>query len=361
MLVFVANYPDDINIRDGMMQRVAAIDSLVEDMPRVYLHISFLKNIRKKVEEYERYTVYNLNFFLHFLLMIKVLRGAKLIYSHSIINLLKIHLFYSPEKTILDIHGVVPEEHLFVGDRLKSIVYGFVEKKAILNCKLLIHVTQSMMEHYNRKYNTDVSARSLVLPIFDFNDGGCSCPTVSKPKVECFRVVYAGGLQQWQNIDLMTSLTRKILQSPVASNFSFHFCFPPSVISYFKSLYPDIIASDRVSVDSFSKDEMRVFLAKCNLGFVLRDDVLVNRVACPTKLVEYMQYGVVPIVLSKNIGDFLDFGYQFIEADSLISLRQVDSVKLADMAVNNLSVIDAFRSSIDYSLKQLTMLLTQGM
>jgi hypothetical protein len=39
-------------------------------------------------------------------------------------------------------------------------------------------------------------------------------------------------------------------------------------------------------------------------GFVLRDESLVNRVACPTKLVEYLYWGVLPVVITPRIGDF---------------------------------------------------------
>lgn len=359
MLVFVANYPDDINIRDGMMQRVAAIDNLVREMPRVYLHISFFRNKRKLVECDSQHTVYHLNFFLHILTVINILKKAELIYVHSIINLLKVHFFYSPNKTILDIHGVVPEEHLLVGKKFESILYNIVERKAILNCKLLIHVTKAMLKHYNRKYQVDISMRSIVLPIFDFTDDNFNGVQHLKFKGEHFRVVYAGGMQQWQNIELMVSLVRKNIQSNTASSFEFFFCFPPSAISSFKSLYPDIVSSKNVSVASFSKEEMREFLATCHLGFVLRDEILVNQVACPTKLIEYMQYGVVPIVLSKKIGDFLELGYQFIDSDELVSLHGNDSDTLANMALNNLSVLDGFRGSMNESLRNLTALLTR--
>ena len=37
-----------------------------------------------------------------------------------------------------------------------------------------------------------------------------------------------------------------------------------------------------------------------------REEILVNAVACPTKLVEYMYWGVVPVVITPNIGDFMN-------------------------------------------------------
>lgn len=44
-------------------------------------------------------------------------------------------------------------------------------------------------------------------------------------------------------------------------------------------------------------------LAACDVGFLLRDDTLVNRVASPTKFGEYLRAGV-PVVVSRSLADF---------------------------------------------------------
>lgn len=47
-------------------------------------------------------------------------------------------------------------------------------------------------------------------------------------------------------------------------------------------------------------------------GFLLREATLFNEVATPTKLVENITYGIVPAVLSPDIGDFLQYGYRYL-------------------------------------------------
>lgn len=51
------------------------------------------------------------------------------IYVHSVYNLLKVITLIDLKKTILDIHGVVPEELLADNKKLLSKVYNMVEKR----------------------------------------------------------------------------------------------------------------------------------------------------------------------------------------------------------------------------------------
>ena len=56
-------------------------------------------------------------------------------------------------------------------------------------------------------------------------------------------------------------------------------------------------------------------LASCeqsDFGIILRDDSIINRVACPTKLVEYLTYGVIPVMDKEHVGDFADSGMKFV-------------------------------------------------
>ena len=77
----------------------------------------------------------------------------------------------------------------------------------------------------------------------------------------------------------------------------------------------------------------------CHFGFALRDDITVNNVACPTKIIEYIQYGIVPVLKTEKIGDFVDMGMQYISyeefADSAPGFEQYSS-----MARGNFAVLD---------------------
>lgn len=354
MIVFLSSYPTDENVRDGMMQRVAAIDLLAKKQPRVYLDISFKKNLRRATRSEENCKIEYLNFFLHFFIILHYLKIAKKIYSHSVINLFKVHFFYKPSKTILDIHGVVPEELEFLNKHIMSTLLSYVEKKAILNCQKLIHVTDAMLQHYEIKYNCDLTTRSLVLPIFESESVNYN---YAKWNDDVLRVVYAGGMQAWQNIDMMVDSVANLNTMNPENKMHFNFFFPKSQVTIFNEKYPNLSLMHNVSVSSLPKDEILTFLTQCHFGFVLRDDILVNKVACPTKLIEYLECGVIPVIKSPYIGDFHQLGYKFMSFAELIT-KANDRDLLLNMSQKNDEVVKTFKDVAEKSKNKLSVLLS---
>ncbi|EEP1053357.1 glycosyltransferase family 4 protein, partial [Salmonella enterica] len=161
-----------------------------------------------------------------------------------------------------------------------------------------------------RKYNLNLASRSIVLPIFEKTTIN---PNHSKWESNTFETIYAGGMQAWQNIDLMIKVTK----GGDTRNIKFNFFFPQELISDFKLKLGDRLDSRTIMVDSLPKEDVIKVMTRCHLGFVLRDDIVVNRVACPTKLIEYLECGVVPIIKSPDIGDFNTLGYSFIRVEEL--------------------------------------------
>ncbi len=80
---------------------------------------------------------------------------------------------------------------------------------------------------------------------------------------------------------------------------------------------PQAIRS-QIIIDRKTHAELKEIYTECHYGFILREDSIVNQVACPTKLVEYLAMGVVPIVDSNNIGDFKTMGMRFITLEQLL-------------------------------------------
>jgi hypothetical protein len=106
----VSTYPSGDNLKEGMVQRVAHIDSLMASVPRNYLDISFRRFLRREVRSDGLATVYCLNFFVHFFLILRLLRAARTVYVHSAYNALRMMVFPTRARIIFDAHGVVPEE-----------------------------------------------------------------------------------------------------------------------------------------------------------------------------------------------------------------------------------------------------------
>lgn len=95
-----------------------------------------------------------------------------------------------------------------------------------------------------------------------------------------------------------------------------------------------------VSIKTVSSDQVAEYYKRAHLGFVLRDDVLVNRVACPTKLIEYLGSGVVPIIVSSKIGDFRELGYQYVTYNRFISGKKLSYKKYIKAVETNYAVFN---------------------
>jgi hypothetical protein len=103
------------------------------------------------------------------------------------------------------------------------------------------------------------------------------------------------------------------------------------------------IPLESITLKSVKPEELSYYYKKCHYGFILRDDMVVNAVACPTKLVEYLYYGIIPIVKSPRIGDFSSRGYEYIDytafssklsaVKSSINIEIVSSLILENQAV----------------------------
>ncbi|QQV03724.1 MULTISPECIES: glycosyl transferase family 1 [Chryseobacterium] len=334
MILFLSRYPEkEEDFRDGLFQRVVHIDSLFSDKKKVYLVASPYRYFKKKysIDKTENRIIVKYNLFVHFFLILSIYKESKIIYIHSIHNLLYqfIFLLFFSKKFILDLHGLVPEEFTLQRDFKREFIFNKVEKIVYEKFDVVIGVTNNMISHYKRKYPNSTS-EYIVYPILPNNLETMSEEEILKSNTsDKVHFVYSGNMQTWQNIDLMLDIIKNI-----SSNNKYFFQILTGEIDRMKNKFTDKqIKLDNVDIRGVSAEELSKYYKKAHYGFVLRDDISVNNVACPTKLVEYMNYGIVPIVLSNQIGDFdkLLFEYLPITQD----LKQIESRK----SVTNIKII----------------------
>ncbi|MNL07568.1 hypothetical protein D3C87_1282490 [compost metagenome] len=133
-------------------------------------------------------------------------------------------------------------------------------------------------------------------------------------------------MQGYQNISLMVENIKKIVDVP---NYYFY------ILTGQKQKMQEIFSINglndkkNILIDSVTPNELDKYYKKAHYGFVLRDDVDVNNVACPTKIIEYLAYGMTCITLSNKIGDFYELGFEFINIDKLKTekLKEIKSFK----------------------------------
>ena len=343
MILFIANYPDKEGEKDGMMQRVVAVDRHFGDCERVYLAISFFGNRRRRTEILsDKLIVHRVNFFLHLPMILRLGLRARGIYVHSVHNGFRALPLYLLGNVVTDLHGVFPEELEYYGKKAGSALYGVIERIAVRRSRFLMVVTDAMAAHLRGKYG-DFPAGTYTVPIFDdFPIGRTDTEGTPADLV----AIYSGGGQKWQNVDLMMDAMAR-----TRSDFS-HVVLTPDV-PFFERKAAEYGLSGRLRVLSVRKSEVYGHYLRADLGFVLRDDSVVNRAACPTKMVEYMACGVIPVVLQPEIGDFARRGYARIGLEQFVSGDLPSREKLEEMREHNYRLVQSMRDSADESMRRM--------
>lgn len=295
MIVVVAAFPTTENQKDGMLQRIAYIDDLMASMSRTYLYLSFRRFFRKEVLVKGNVTVYRLNVFRHIFLISRILRNADLVYIHSAYNALKVIGVATRAHVIFDAHGIVPEEMAQEGHPWAARIFAIAERSVLRRCNTLVCVTRSMLTHFKVKYGERADREEIVLPILPRVDNSITAAQALQSTRNEMSVVYAGGMQAWQNVDKMLAAAQ--------AQPKMRYTFLTGNQERFESLLKESGIRE-YECHSVPPDKVKDFYLTHEYGFILRDEVLVNLVSCPTKLVEYLYWGVIPIVLSHHIGDF---------------------------------------------------------
>jgi hypothetical protein len=337
---------------EGMVQRISSVDSQISARPRTYLDLYAFKHLRSNTTSVGNCEVYT-GSFLHFWHILKILRGATQVYVHSIYfyTLIVIPLLFTKKATriILDVHGAVPEELLYEGKLWFSAVMGLVEKWAFSRVSTVVCVTRKMERYYRAKYPRSL-ASFLYFPIFTAH----VCKPANSGEVDALRLrlgigeddnvyLYSGGQQTWQNIERMLRLAKSILAQK--ENWCIFLTGDTKALTELVHMEFGYVP-ERLLVAHATTRELRNYYELANFGFILREDHILNRVANPTKLVEYLYFGMTPIVWLPEIGDFTDLGYEFVGLDALDTCavrprksernRQISRQLLADAEQANL-------------------------
>lgn len=336
-VVLLVRYPKSDDLKDGYFQRISAIDSILKDRNRFYVDycripLSMPRVIKIKEGVWEVRLSEKNPAHLLFLFLLVILSGR--IYLHSILRLRSwFHrmLFLVARKRILDVHGVVPEEFRFHDDERGYLEFNRIERFAVGHATRVICVTESMAAHIREKYRLLTSDQCLVtLPIFPDAEEIAGHP-LHREKSKS--VIYCGGLQKWQQVEKMFEYVRKHVSD---MRFTFLVPDPDRLKDHYQELYGEKFPGMALSVPA---DEVHRYYREHRFGLVLREDVVVNRVACPTKLTEYLQHDIVPIVDLEEIGDFMSLGYRHVRYDD----RLPDEAEWMEMAQENRAVLEKLR------------------
>jgi hypothetical protein len=312
MITFLAYYPRAKDESDGMMQRILNVDKLFHEHSRQYIDISVRRNSKKKCDVLsDSLTVYRVNLFLHLGFIAKLLKQSAIVYAHSIYNLFFplafLFFFRKKQRVYLDVHGVVPEENLLMGKKISYYVYSIVEYFAFRLIAGAIYVTNAMKTHYDSKYPRLSNVPSIVYNIYP--NFAANFNLSEQAEANKTVVVYSGNCQKWQNIELMLDVIKKNRHEHL------EYIILTGELSTFKKKLQEAGIEEKlwnISVMNVKPSELPTYYSKAHYGFILRDDIVVNQVANPTKMLEYLSFGIIPIVKSPQIGDFTFYSYDYL-------------------------------------------------
>lgn len=339
--VFAPMY-DKENEKDGYIQRIKAIDTTVLlNMCRIYLYDEGADCMEMRfdfIDDLHAYIVFNSHNKEQLGAILNLIQKVGMVYTHSILRFIEDktakelwQIFdYEDVRHFWDVHGMVPEEYELSGSELGSQLANNIEGVMAAKVDVIVVVTEAMGRYLKNKYPS-MKADVIVVPIINKELLGAKKCAKNDLKEE-ISIVYAGGTQPWQNIELMQNIietTRTMYRYKM---------FVPNPEEFWK-LWGKRSKEVDMMVDSKSPEELYKEYESCDFGFVLRDDSPVNYVACPTKIIEYLKFGIIPVLKSIEIGDFVELGMQYISYTELLKGLDISEEKRQDMIKNNYELL----------------------
>lgn len=303
VLVLSGRFPRSSDMSDGYFVRVQLIDQLMHKagLSRVYLNMGAASNEAEFVSSTAVEVRVKGRFSAGIALTILML-NTRFTYAHSILRLshrILSFVTFTRAKLILDVHGVVPEEASMQGDDVVARLLDDVEGRALTVSQDVLCVTAEMSRHLTAKQGTP-EPKFTILPIFDLNLTNAGSTGFDRRKTD---FAYVGGLQPWQNLEAVRD---RIVAS--GDLFSWKLIVPNT--GELHERFPELARFRRVTVVSARGSELGKHLRVAKFGLLPRGRSIVNSVAFPTKIVDYLAYGCVPATLGSPIGGIADLGIQ---------------------------------------------------
>jgi glycosyltransferase involved in cell wall biosynthesis len=245
------------------------------------------------------------------------IRSRELIYTRSYLDFIFIFLVsHGKLEIVYDFRGFVAFESWLKNRSLVKFLF-------ILFCEFLCYIFASRVYTVSNSFRRTLSRYFFIKRDIQVLPSLISSEKLFFPKIQVSRVVhfvYVGGLSKWQNLSEVISVYDYI-SAQIPAKLDIITMEVELAREYIKSAK----SKETISVFSVNSLEGEVDLSHYHYGFLLRDNLLLNRVASPVKFLEYCGSGVIPII-SNWVGDYSqlvvekDLGYLYTgDASSLLN------------------------------------------
>lgn len=309
-ILFVVN--NTINAGDGFATRVnMEIDLLKNEFEVMLLGPSNYKpeNDNIKYIPYKRHEG-KLRYIKDFFSIKKVLKNIislnpKIIVCGESLRPSFLAVIFLPAKTyfIFDCHGTEPNEiKMRIKGKKGKLLYWinyFQEKIVLKRANAIVTVTKKQFELFR------VKKQNIVLPMlpsdYFLNNIVTKDSARKKLGIDTNKAVYcySGGAQVWQKVPETIDYYKKI------ENDNTLFLIITQEQDLFKFFLAEKNIQNYIILSANYKD-MPTILPAADYGFCIRENTIVNNVASPTKLLEYIACGIRPII-TPGIGDLSGF------------------------------------------------------
>ncbi|WP_299016334.1 glycosyltransferase [uncultured Photobacterium sp.] len=245
------------------------------------------------------------------------------------INILK--KFGIKKPIISDVRGALVDE---ISESSDSYIHKFIatmiykaERKIFSKADHFFFVSSNMKAHFLNKYSVDKECN--VFPTVVNHSIFKSMPEARKAirkelKIDDnFVYVYSGGASYWQNLDNILSAYKDAkLKHPSI----FLLILTPEKEQVVKLVEEARIPKDDYTILSLNYEDVGKYLNAADAGLIIRSDSIVNHVASPTKVNEYISCGL------KVVDDLNQFGNQSYTASNWVDNYMVLEQVLAEQS-----------------------------
>lgn len=195
-------------------------------------------------------------------------------------------LFRNTIKIICWYQGAIPEEALLMkNSKFRKFYWEYFERIALSIMDYSVFVSEAMKTHYQKKYGYN-KQNYIIIPCYN----KLLNPSINYTKYNQFNFVYAGNLAAWQCVEPTLEVYKYFEEQQPDSTLTF--------LTADKTRATELFAKHGIkhgTVKYVALDDLDEELAKYSYGFIIRDNIVVNNVATPTKMNSYLANGVIPI------------------------------------------------------------------
>ncbi|MDW2022525.1 MULTISPECIES: glycosyltransferase family 4 protein [Pseudomonadati] len=245
-----------------------------------------LENVNCNIIQYSRKSAKELNDVRNF------------VFCPDIYSVLKAKVGLSRCKVIYWIQGELPQESKMKNQGLhRFALYTLLEYFSYKVADTVIFVSDYMKEYYEDKYSPKES--HLVIP--------CSSDFRYEYQEKIKNsFCYVGGMSAWQKVDRMIEIFSNI----VSTNEDATLHIATRDVLELEDVLKRVGVSEKVKKSIFiysfkSPIEVNEFLNDKEFGFLLRDESIVNAVASPIKLAEYLSCGM-KVIMSPAVKSYYE-------------------------------------------------------